>query len=411
MKRVVVTGIGTYNPLGKNVEETWNKVLAGESGIGPITGIDTENLPVKIAGEIKEIDITGLYKSPKKAKRLDDFVHFAAIAMKEAVEDSGLDFSENPFRTGICISSALGGMDAQVNNISSWLNRGVKGLSPYYIPQIIANIASGFLSMEYGIKGPNFNIQSACATGNHSIASALMAIQLGHADVMVTGGTEKGVSGVTLGGFCKLSALSLGFMDTPEKASRPFDSQRDGFVLSEGSAVVILEEYEHAVKRGAHIYCEVLSAGMTGDAHELVAPDPSGDGVYHAMKAALEMAHLKVTDINYINAHATSTPVGDVAECKAISRFLGDHQENICVGSTKSMLGHLLGATAALEAIFCIKAIQEGKIPGTINLENIDENIDLKCINTETVEQEVNYAMSNSFGFGGHNTSVVFGKI
>lgn len=411
MKRVVVTGIGTVNSLGHNVNDTWEKVIKGISGISQITKIDTENIPVKIAGEIKDFSINGLYKFPKKAKNMDNFVHYAACAMKEAVEMSNIDIKENPYRVGICISSSIGGIDSQIKNINAFQKKGTKGLTPYYVPQTIANIASGFLSMEYGIKGPSFNIQSACATGNHSLASAMMAIQLGHVDIMVTGGTDSAINEVTIGGFVRINALSTKFNSTPSRSSRPFDSDRDGFVMSEGSAVIILEEYEHAKNRGANILAELLSVGMTSDAYELVNPDPSGDGVLQAMNIALSQANLNVSDIDYINAHSTSTPAGDMAESKAITKFISQSKNEILVGSTKSLHGHLLGATAALEAILCIKSIQNDIVPGTINLDKLDEGIDLQCINRESIKKKVNFAMSNSFGFGGHNTCAVFGKI
>lgn len=411
MKRVVVTGYGTVNPLGHNVNDTWNNIKEGRSGIGLMTKVDTTELPVKVAAEIKDFTIDGLYKFPKKAKKMDNFVHYAAHAMKEAVEMADINFEADSYRVGINISSSIGGVDSQQKNIGAYAKRGIRGIGPYYIPQTIANIASGFLSAEYGIKGPSFNIQSACATGNHSLASGLMAIQCGQADVMITGGTDSGINDVTVGGFIKLNALSTEYSENPEKSSRPFDKDRDGFVMGEGSAVIILEEYEHAKKRGANILCELVTVSMTSDAYELVQPDPEGNGVYNAMRIAAENANIRPEDVDYINAHATSTPVGDIAESKAISRFLDGKTDDVLVGSTKSMHGHLLGATAAMEAILCIKAIEEGVVPGTINLENIDEKINLDCINRETVKKDVNYVMSNSFGFGGHNTCAVFAKI
>lgn len=411
MKRVVITGMGTVNPLANNVKETWEKLLKGESGIQEITKFDITDFPVKIAGEVRNFDKEGLFNYPKKANRLDEFVHYAAAALKEAKEQSGFDVEENPYRVGITLGAGLGGVDAQLKNITAYNNRGIRGISPFYIPSTIGNMASGYLSIEHGIKGPNLGLQTACATANHSIATAMMIIQSGQADVMVAGGAESTIDGFTVGAFSRMRALSTRYNETPEKASRPYDIDRDGFVIAEGSAVLILEEMEHAKKRGAEILCEVLAVGMTGDAYDLTAPDPEGTGGYNAMKAACESAGISPSQLNYINAHGTATPLGDVGESKGIYKLVGDDQSNLHVGSTKSMHGHLLGATAGLEAIFCIKALRENVVPANINIDNLDPDIAVSCINTEVIEKEVHYAMSNSFGFGGHNSSLLVGKV
>ncbi len=411
MKRVVITGMGTVNPLANNVNDTWQKVLKGESGIKTISKFDPVNVPSKIAGEVRNLDKENLFKFPKKGNRLNDFVHYAAVAMKEAKEQSGFDVEKDPYRIGISIGSGLGGIDAQLTNITDYNNKGIRGISPFYVPAAIGNIASGFLRMEYGIKGPNLSVQPACATANHSIATAMMIIQSGMADIMVAGGADSTIDEFTVGAFCRMRALSTNFNDTPEKGSRPYDINRDGFVISEGSAVLILEDMEHAKQRGANILCEVKAVGMTGDAHDLVAPNPEGEGAYHSMKMACNSAGINPNEINYINAHGTSTPLGDIGESKGIYKLVGDDQKNLNVGSTKSMHGHLLGATAGLEGILCIKAISEGIIPANMNIDNLDPKVAVSCINREIVKRDVNYALSNSFGFGGHNSSLLLGKI
>ncbi len=411
MKRVVITGMGTVNPLAHNVEDSWKKVLSGESGIDRISKFDPARCTSQIAGEVKGFSRDNLYENPKKGNRLGDFVAYAAHALKEAKDQSGFSVEEDPYRVGICLGSGLGGVDASITNITGLNNKGIGGISPFFIPQTIGNIASGFLSMEHGIKGPNLSMQTACATANHSFATALMIIQSGQADVMVAGGTESTINELIVGAFGRMRALSTKYNDTPQKASRPYDLGRDGFVIAEGSAVLILEEYEHAKKRGADILCELFAVGMSGDAYDLVIPDPEGNGAHHSMKMACKMAGINPSELNYINAHGTSTPLGDIGESKGIYRLVGDEQSKLSVGSTKSMHGHLLGATAGLEAIFCIKSVMDNKIPANINIENPDPDVAVSCINREVVERDVNYALSNSFGFGGHNSSLVVGKV
>jgi 3-oxoacyl-[acyl-carrier-protein] synthase II len=411
-RRVVLTGMGTVNPLAMNVEETWSKILAGKSGIDKITHFDASHLSAQIAGEITDFNYKQYYteEQMKSAKRLDRFVHYAVAGMKEAVESSGIDFKKDPDRTGISLGSGIGGLQVSYENSVALATKGARRVSPFYIPMSIGNIAAGYLSMMYGLRGPNLSTQTACATANHGIAVAMMIIKAGMADTMFAGGTEGAIIELAMAGFSNMRALSTR-NDDPETASRPFDRDRDGFVMSEGSSVLVLEELEHAKARGANIVCEVVAAGMSADAYDFVIPDPEGGGALLSMEMACQQAGINSDEINYINTHGTSTPVGDLAETKAVYKLLKGNEDNVCVGSTKSMHGHLLGATAGLEAIICAKAIQEGKVPANKNIENLDPEIPLKCLNTELVEKEVNIAMSNSFGFGGHNSTIILKKI
>lgn len=412
-KRVVITGMGTVNPLGNSVEETWQAVLHGKSGIGPITRFDASNCTSRVAGEVKNFDWKAHYSEEwkKTAKRLDRFVHYAAAGVKEALEQSGLDIARDPEKVGICLGSGLGGVKIQHDNSAALISGGGRRVSPFYIPGAIGNIASGFMSMVHGIKGPNMATQTACATANHAIGVALLMIKAGMADAFITGGTEGVLEEIIVNGFCNMRALSTKYNDTPEKASRPYDADRDGFVIAEGSGIFILEEYEAAKKRGAEIICEVLSVGMSGDAHDLVIPDPEGRGAFYSMRMALDQAGLSGEELNYINAHGTATPLGDVAEAKAIRTLIRGKEDNLTVGSTKSMHGHLLGAAAGIEGIISAKAVQEDTVPGTINIDNQDPKVPLSCIPAETGKRTVNHALSNSFGFGGHNSSLVLGKV
>lgn len=412
-KRVVITGMGTVNPLGNSVEETWKAVLHGKSGIGPITRFDASNCTSRVAGEVKNFDWKAHYSEEwkKTAKRLDRFVHYAAAGVKEALEQSGLDIARDPEKVGVCLGSGLGGVKIQHDNSAALISGGGRRVSPFYIPGAIGNIASGFMSMVHGIKGPNMATQTACATANHAIGVALLMIKAGMADAFITGGTEGVLEEIIVNGFCNMRALTTKYNDTPEKASRPYDADRDGFVIAEGSGIFILEEYEAAKKRGAEIICEVLSVGMSGDAHDLVIPDPEGRGAFYSMRMALDQAGLSGEELNYINAHGTATPLGDVAEAKAIRTLIRGKEDNLAVGSTKSMHGHLLGAAAGIEGIISAKAVQEDTVPGTINIDNQDPKVPLSCIPTETGKRTVNHALSNSFGFGGHNSSLVLGKV
>ena len=411
-KRVVLTGMGTVNPLGMNVSDTWTKVIAGETAIGPITHFDASHLQTQIAGEINNFDYKQYYTDEelKPAKRMDLFTHYAVAGMKEAVASSKIDIKKNPDRIGISMGSGIGGLTVQHENSQALLNKGARRVSPFYIPMSIGNIAAGFISMMYGFRGPNLSTQTACATSNHAIAIAMMLIKAGMADVMFAGGSEGTVVELAMAGFSNMRAMSTR-NDDPKTASRPFDKDRDGFVMGEGSSVLVLEDYDHAKARGANIICEVLSAGMSGDAHDFVAPDPEGGGALLSMEMALSQGGITSEDIDYINTHGTATPVGDIAETKAIHKLLKGKQDDVYVGSTKSLHGHLLGATAGLEAIISAMVIKEGKIPANINIENLDPEIPLTCINTEVVEKEVKVALSNSFGFGGHNSTLILKKI
>lgn len=412
-KRVVITGMGTINPIGHNVLDTWEGIKNGTSGIGAISKFDASACASKVAGEVKDFDYKQWFSqdSMRTAKRLDTFVHYAAAGLKESLDQSGLDIQKDPQKVGICIGSGMGGIKVQHDNSKALLNGGGRRVSPFYIPGVIGNIASGFLSMEYGIKGPNLSTQTACATANHAIGVAQLMIRSGMADCFITGGTEAVLEEIIVCGFSNMRALSTKYNDTPEKASRPYDADRDGFVIAEGCGILILEEYEHAKARGADIICEVLSVGMSGDAHDLVIPDPEGTGALYSMQMALEQAGLNGDQLNYVNAHGTATPLGDIAESKAIHALVKGDESNLSVGSTKSMHGHLLGAAAGIEAIICAKAVQDNIIPGNINIDTKDPEVVLSCIPTETRGTEVQYALSNSFGFGGHNSSLVLGKV
>ena len=410
-KRVVITGMGTVNPLGKNVADTWSKVLEKKTAIGKITKFDASNFPCQIAAEIKDFDYKQYYTEDqlKTSKRMDLFCHYAAAAMKEAWESSGVKV-DDPYRIGVLVGTGIGGINVMYENSVALATKGPRRISPFYIPLSIGNIASGYLSMIYGLKGPNLSVQTACATANHAFIISSLMIKAGLADVMFAGGTEATMMELALGGFSNMHALSTR-NDSPETASRPFDKERDGFVMGEGSGILCLEEYEHAKKRGANILCELVSSGLSADAYELVAPDPEGNGAYAAMKMAVDIGKIDPGKIDYINTHGTSTPIGDIAESKAIAKLLTKGEDNVCVGSTKSMHGHLLGAAAAVEGIISIMAIKNGKIPANINLFNLEPEIKLKCINTDIIEKDVRIALSNSFGFGGHNSCVIFGKI
>ncbi len=409
-RRIVITGIGTVNPLGNNVKDTWEMASNGRSGIAKIAKFDASHLQVDIAGEVKGFDSTGSFSERlyKTAKRMDPFVHYAAAALKQAVEQSGLEIAKEPERVGISFSSGMGGMSAQYENSVALATRGSRRVSPFYVPAAIGNIASGILSMEYGIKGPNLSLQTACATSNHSLISAYLIMQAGMADVFVAGGAEAAVIELGVAGFANMRALSTKYKDTPEKASRPYDIDRDGFVIAEGAGAIILEEAEHAKARGAEILCELKGVGMSGDAYDLVMPDPEGYGAYRSMKMAVDNAGVTSGSIDYINTHGTATPLGDIAESKAVNKLLNGDESRCHVSSTKSMHGHILGATAAVEGIICIEAIRHGVVPPSINIDKLDPQIPLTCINTEPIEKKIACVLSNSFGFGGHNSTVMF---
>ncbi|MDJ1257979.1 MAG: beta-ketoacyl-ACP synthase II [Candidatus Midichloria sp.] len=416
MRRVVVTGMSAVTPLGSDLSTTWQGLINGKSGITwiPDSMFVTDDLAVKIAGIVGtdgDLDLNQ-YVSAKEQKKMDRFIHLAIVASVQAIKDSGWEPSndEERYRTGVLIGSGIGGLIAIEQNSITLHNEGPKRISPFFIPASLINLASGHVAIMYNFKGPNHAVVTACATGSHAIGDAARIIADGDADVMVCGGTEAAICRLGIAGFAAARALSTR-NDEPEKASRPWDRDRDGFVMGEGSGILVLEEYEHAKKRGANIYSEVIGYGMSGDAYHITAPDMNGDGGYRAMKIALTKAQLNVDQIDYINAHGTSTPAGDIVELSAVKRLFGEAVYNISMSSTKSAIGHLLGAAGSVEAIFSIKAMCEGIIPPTINLDNPDEGCDIDLVPNVAKEKKINAVLSNSFGFGGTNASLIFRKI
>lgn len=408
-RRVVVTGMGMVSPLGLNVKSSWEALLQGKSGVGYITHFDAKDYPVRIAAEVKGFDPAN-YIEPKEIKKMDRFIHFAIAATEMAIQDSGLKInSHNSERIGIVIGSGMGGLPTIEYYHKILLEKGWKRVSPFFIPMVIINLAAGQISIRYGIKGPNLAVTTACATGNHSIGEAFRMIQYGDADVMITGGAEAVITPMAVAGFSIMRALSTR-NDEPEKASRPFDIDRDGFVMGEGSGIIILEELEHALKRGAKIYAELVGYGMSSDAYHITAPAPEGEGGARCMKAAINDAGINPEEIDYINAHGTSTKQGDELETQAIKKVFGEHAYKLCVSSTKSMTGHLLGAAGGVEAIFTVLSIYENVVPPTINLDNPDPECDLDYVPYKPKKKEIRYAMTNSFGFGGTNASLLFKK-
>ena len=415
LKRVVVTGLGVLSPIGNDVETTWNNALKGVSGAGPITHFDASKFKTQFACEVKNFNGAD-YFDRKKLRQLDLYAQYALVAAKQAVEDANLeDESVNKDRVGVIVAAGIGGLHTFEEEAGYYALHEEQGpkYNPFFIPKMIADIASGHISMQYGFHGPNYGLVSACASSNNAIIDAFNLIRLGKANVMITGGAEAAIYPAGVGGFNSMHALSTR-NDSPETASRPFSASRDGFVMGEGSAVLILEELEHAKARGAKIYAEVAGGGLSADAYHLTATHPEGLGAILAMNNALEDAEMKPEDIDYINVHGTSTPVGDVSEVKAIKEVFGDHAYKLNISSTKSMTGHLLGATGALEALFSVKSVQEDIVPPTINHdpEDKDENIDYNLNFTfgEAQKRTVNAALSNSFGFGGHNATVIVKK-
>ena len=410
-RRVVITGIGCISPLGNDLSTTWEGMKAGRSGIGPITCVDTEPFDCKIAGEVKDFEPEQYFKLPKDARRADRYVQLAVAASKMCMDDSGLNpESINPRRYGVMVGSGIGGLATLEKEHSVYLDRGPKRVSPFCIPMMISNIASGIISMEYGLKGPNMVIVTACATSNHNIGEAWRMIKFGDADGFLCGGAEASILPMGLSGFGSMKALSTR-NDDPQAASRPFDRDRDGFVMGEGAGVIMLEELETAKARGATIYGELLGYGVSADAYHLSAPSPDGSGPAYAIEMALKHGGKNPEDVDYLNAHATSTGLGDIAETKAIRRAFGDHVDNgLMVSSTKSMTGHMLGAAGGMELIACVMGIKDGVVPPTINVENQDPECNLDCVPNTAREVPIKTALSNSFGFGGHNASVLVGK-
>tara|TARA_B100000378_G_scaffold68422_1_gene51545 strand:- start:1056 stop:2309 length:1254 start_codon:yes stop_codon:yes gene_type:complete len=413
LKRVVVTGLGALTPIGNNIEEYWDALVSGKSGSAPITYFDTEKFKTKFACEIKNFDFNE-YFGRKEIRRLDRFAQYALVASDEAIADSGIDLETvDKYRVGVIWGAGIGGLETFQEEVKNFANGdGTPRFNPFFIPKMIADIAPGNISIKHGFMGPNYTTVSACASSANALIDALNYIRLGYSDVIVTGGSEAAVTQAGMGGFNAMHALSTR-NDDPEKASRPFDANRDGFVLGEGSGALILEEYEHAKARGAKIYAEVLGGGMSADAYHMTAPHPDGTGVVAVMENCLRNAGLNPEDVDAINTHGTSTPLGDVAELKAITKVFGDHAKTLNINSTKSMTGHLLGAAGAIEAIASILAMKHSLVPPTINHETADENIDaeLNLTLNKAQEREVNVAMSNTFGFGGHNACVLFKKI
>jgi len=410
-RRVVVTGLGLISPVGIGVDESWNALVAGKSGIGPITLFDASTFPTRIAGEVKGFD-PAKFMDRKEVRRNDRFIHFALAAAEMAVKDAGLDMSkEDAERVGCIVGAGIGGLGTIENEHRTFIEKGVRKIGPFFIPSLIINLAPGQISLRYGMKGPNFSPVSACATGNHSIGDAMLYIERGLADVMVTGGCEATITSLGIGGFCAARALSER-NDAPEKASRPFDKQRDGFVAGEGAGILIVEEYEHARKRGARVYAELAGYGASADAYHITSPAPEGEGGQRAMRMALQVAGVSPEQVGYVNTHGTSTPQGDIAECQAINRVFGEHaRKGLMVSSTKSMTGHLLGAAGGLEAVVTVLTIVKGVLPPTINVEEQDPACALDVVPNQARERRIDVAMSNSFGFGGTNAVVLFKRV
>lgn len=409
-RRVVITGLGAITPVGLNVKESWQNILAGKSGVAPITVFDTTDFSVHFGASIKNFDITTII--PKKdAKKMDAFIHYGIAAAKEAIEDSGLDITDdNAERIGVAIGAGIGGLPGIEAGYDTFLNGGPRKISPFFVPSNIINMISGNLSIMYGLKGPNTAIVTACSSGTHNISSAGRMIQYGDADVMIAGGAEMSTSKMGLGGFAAARALSTR-NDDPEAASRPWDKDRDGFVLGDGAGIIVLEEYEHAVKRGATIYAELAGSGMSSDAYHMTMPSKGGEGAARCMVSAMKDAGLNSDQIDYINAHGTSTPAGDAAETQAVKTALGNAAKSTAVSSTKSMIGHLLGAAGGVEAVFSVLAIRDQVAPPTINLDNPDPACDLDYVPHTARQMKVDVTMSNSFGFGGTNGTLIFKKV
>ena len=416
MKRVVVTGLGAVTPLGVGTDKTWNRVLAGDSGISGIQGFEVSDLPCKIAGHVPPGETPqGAFNAddwvtPKDQRKMDQFIVYAIAAAKLAVEDSGwkAETEEQQERTGVLIGSGIGGLPGISEGALLIEKRGPRRLSPFFIPANLINLASGHVSIEHGFRGPNHSVVTACASGAHAIGDAARMIKWDDADVMVVGGTEAAICRLGIAGFASARALSTGFNDTPQKASRPWDKDRDGFVMGEGAGIVVLEELEHAKRRGARIYAEIIGYGMSGDAHHVTAPAQDGNGAFRAMKAALRSAEIDPTEIDYINAHGTSTPLGDEIELGAVKRLFGEHAYKLSMSSTKSAIGHLLGAAGSVESILSIKAMNDNVAPPTLNLENPSEGCDIDLVPLQSKERQIGAVMTNSFGFGGTNASLIF---
>ncbi len=407
-RRVVVTGLGTVSPVGNDVETSWNNILAGKTGVGPLTRLDPDNYSAKVAAEVKDFEIENFIER-KDARKMDRFTHYALASAMMAVKDAGLDINDNNAeRIGVWIGSGIGGMETLENQFDIFKKRGYRRVSPFFVPMMIPDMATGQVSIYLGAKGVNSCTVTACATGTNSIGDAFKVIQRGDADAMIAGGAEAPITQMSVAGFCANTALSTN--PDPNTASRPFDLNRDGFVIGEGAGVIVLEELEHAINRGAKIYAEIVGYGSTGDAYHITAPAPGGEGGVRAMKIAIKDAGLAPEEIDYINAHGTSTPYNDKYETMAVKEVFGDHAYNLAISSTKSMTGHLLGAAGGVEAIFSVLAIKDSILPPTINYETPDPDCDLDYVVNESRKKEINAVISNSLGFGGHNATIVFKK-
>ena len=419
MRRVVITGIGLVTPLGNGVDPTWRRLIHSESGIRRIDTFNTEGVTSKVAGLVPQGNEIGQFNSddyltPKERRKVDDFIVYGIAAAEEALKDSGwvAETEEQKEMTGVMIGSGVGGLPKIYEASVTLREEGARKISPFFIPSCLINLVSGQFSIRHGFKGPNHAVVTACSTGAHAIGDAGRLIQWGDADVMIAGGAEASVCEIGVAGFCALRALSTNFNDEPTRASRPWDQARDGFVIGEGAGIVVLEEYEHAKKRGAKIYAEILGYGLSGDAYHITAPSEDGNGGFRAMRNALKRAQLHPEDIGYVNAHGTSTPLGDMVELNAVKRLFGQNPTQLSMSSTKSAIGHLLGAAGGVEAIFSILALRDGILPPTLNLENPSEGCkDIDLIPLKAKEKKVRYVMSNSFGFGGTNASLIFGTV
>lgn len=408
-KRVVVTGVGAVTPLGNDAETSWKNALTGKNGVSELTRLNPEDFSVKIAAELKDFDVEKFIEK-KEARKMDRFTHYAVASADMAIKDSKLEINDsNANRVGVWIGSGIGGMETFEKQYETFLNRGARRVSPFFVPMMIPDMASGQVSIRFGAKGINSTTVTACATGTNSIGDAFKVIQRGDADIMITGGAEAPITKMSLAGFTANKALSLN--PDPETACRPFDKNRDGFIIGEGAGIVILEEYEHAKARGAKIYAEIAGYGATGDAYHITAPAPNGEGAARAMEAALLDAGVKISEVDYINAHGTSTPYNDAYETQAIKTVFKDYAKSLAISSTKSMTGHTLGASGGIEAIFSVLTIRDKKIAPTIHLEEVDPDCDLDYVPNQAREKEVKVALSNSFGFGGHNATLVFKTI
>jgi len=419
MRRVVVTGLGMVSPLACGVEETWQRLLQGRSGAARIENFETSDLPCKIACQIPRGDGSGgtfnpdQWMDPKDQRRVDEFIVYAMAAARQALDDAGWHPTsyDDQAESGVLIGSGIGGIEGIAEASLTLRDRGPRKISPFFIPGRLINLASGYVSIEFGLKGPNHSVVTACSTGAHAIGDAARLVALGDAEVMVAGGTESPVNRLSVAGFAACRALSTGFNDDPERASRPYDKDRDGFVMGEGAGIVVLEEYEHAKARGAKIYGELIGYGLSGDAYHITSPAEDGDGAYRCMRAALKRAGIQASDLDYINAHGTSTPLGDELELKAVERLVGNNVEGLAMSSTKSAVGHLLGAAGAVEAIFSLLAMRDNLVPPTLNLDNPSVETAIDLAPKQAKPKQIDIALSNSFGFGGTNASLIFKRV